>query len=257
MASEKTDAIVIRMVEFSETSLILTLYSREFGRISAIAKGARRPRGPFEGSLDLLAVCHIEVLRKANDSLAILTEAKLARRFRAAQKSLDRLYCGYYVAEMLRKWTDDDNPHPDLYDLALGAIERIDSTADHLMAVAHFEVRAMRILGNAPATDLCVTCGGEIKRQNERIPFGHEVGGVLCHACRGRHRGVAMVHHSVLDWVDRLKTLEIPPEEPFLNDSYRQLRAMLNRYITISLGSRPRTQSMLPTRVPVHYEKPE
>ena len=51
MASEKTDAIVIRMVEFSETSLVVTLYSREFGRISAIAKGARRPRGPFDGAI--------------------------------------------------------------------------------------------------------------------------------------------------------------------------------------------------------------
>jgi DNA repair protein RecO (recombination protein O) len=255
MASEKTEAIVIRMVEFSETSLIVTLFSRHFGRISAIAKGARRPKGPFEGALDLLGVCHIEVLRKANDSLDILTEAKLARRFRGAQKSLDRLYCGYYIAEMLARWTDDDDPHEDLYDLALEAISRIDGSDDHLMAVTHFEVRAMRLLGNAPATRQCVACGGEVDRGRARVAFGHEVGGVLCEACRGRHRGVAMVQESVLAWLDRLIELEKPPEERFSNADYRPLRALLNRYITVSLGSRPRTQSMLPTIVPAHYEK--
>ncbi len=64
MPLEKTDAIVIRLVEFSETSLIVTLFSRQFGRLSAIAKGARRPKGPFEGAIDLLAIGSMEVLRK-------------------------------------------------------------------------------------------------------------------------------------------------------------------------------------------------
>lgn len=251
MASEKTDAIVIRMVEFSETSLIVTLFTRAFGRVSAIAKGARRPKGPFEGAIDLLGVCHVELLRKSNDALDLLTEAKLARRFRGAQKSLERLYCGYYIAEMLSRWTDDDDPHPEVYDLAIGAIERIDGDRDPLMAVTHFEVRAMRMLGHAPATGQCVTCGGEVKRANQRVPFGHELGGVLCDVCRGRHRGVTTVHCSVLDWLDRLHEAETPPEEPFTHEHYRQLRALLNRYITVSLGVRPRTQSMLPTKVKV------
>ncbi|MGV3486263.1 MAG: DNA repair protein RecO [Planctomycetaceae bacterium] len=252
MASEKTDAIVIRMVEFSETSLIVTLYSRDFGRISAIAKGARRPKGPFEGAIDLLSVCHIEVLRKAGDTLDLLTEAKLARRSRAAQKSLDRLYCGYYIAEMLQRWTDDGDPHPDFYDLALSTIERVDSQQDHLMAITYFEVRAMRMLGHAPATKTCVMCGAEVSRSPQRIPFGHEVGGVLCPGCQSRHRGVAMIDRNVLGWMDRLNEAEVIPDEPFSYETYRQIRALLNRYIRISLGSRPRTQSMLPTKLAAH-----
>jgi len=251
MASEKSDAIVIRMVEFSETSLIVTLFTRAFGRVSAIAKGARRPKGPFEGAIDLLSVCHIELLRKSNDSLNLLTEAKLSRRFRGAQKSLERLYCGYYVAEMLARWTHDDDPHEEVYDLAIGAIERIDGLDDALMAVTHFEVRAMRMLGHAPATGQCVTCGGEVNRAMQRVPFAHELGGVLCNDCRGRHRGVITVHRDALDWLDRLNQSETPPELRFTDPHYRQLRALLNRYITVSLGIRPRTQSMLPTRVTV------
>ena len=56
MSSEKASAIVIRAVEFSETSLVVTLFTREFGKLGALAKGARRLKGPFESALDLLAL---------------------------------------------------------------------------------------------------------------------------------------------------------------------------------------------------------
>ena len=82
---DKSDAIVLRTIEFSETSLVVTLFTREFGKLGVLAKGARRPKGPFEGSLDLLAVCRVVVIRKASDALDLLTEAKLERRFRATE----------------------------------------------------------------------------------------------------------------------------------------------------------------------------
>ena len=76
MAAEKTTAIVLRTVEFSETSLIVTLLTRDFGLVSALAKGARRPKGPFEGALDLLAVCRVVLIRKNTDALDLLTESQ-------------------------------------------------------------------------------------------------------------------------------------------------------------------------------------
>jgi len=53
MAIEKTDAIVIRVVEFSESSCVVTLFTRDFGKIAAMAKGARRPKSAFESAIDL------------------------------------------------------------------------------------------------------------------------------------------------------------------------------------------------------------
>ena len=99
MASEKSRAIVLRLVDFSESSCIVTLFTEDFGKIGALAKGARRLKGPFESALDLLAVCRIVFLHKSSDALDLLTEAKLERRFRAASRDLSRLYAGYYMAE--------------------------------------------------------------------------------------------------------------------------------------------------------------
>ena len=82
MPAEKATALVLRVVEWSETSSIVTLLTREFGKVRGLAKGARRPKGPFESALDLLSSCQVVFLRKSSDALDLLTEAKLQRRFR-------------------------------------------------------------------------------------------------------------------------------------------------------------------------------
>src|SRR4029079_2814514 len=96
-------------------ALPISLFTEKFGKISALAKGARRPKGPFESALDLLAVVRIVFLHKSSDALDLLTEAKLERSFRAADRDLSRLYAGYYVAELLTELTDAGDPHPDLF----------------------------------------------------------------------------------------------------------------------------------------------
>src|SRR5438270_8813023 len=116
MSSEKATALVLNVVDFSETSSVVTLFTREFGKIRGLAKGARRLKGPFESALDLLAISRIVFLRKSPGTLDLLTEAKLQRRFRPRSRNLSSLYAGYYVAELLAELTDDHDLHPELFD---------------------------------------------------------------------------------------------------------------------------------------------
>ncbi|MGI9472453.1 MAG: DNA repair protein RecO [Rubripirellula sp.] len=246
MAAEQTTAIVLRAVEFSETSLICTLLTRDFGRISAIAKGARRPKGPFEGALDLLAVCRVVVLRKSSDSLDLLTEAKLHRRFRGGERSLERVYAGYYIAEMLRLLTDDHDPHPDVYDLTIRVMQQIDGIGEVASSLAFFDAQLLRMLGHAPGTDQCTDCGGEVAK-TARLAFSLSAGGLVCNGCRPRQRQTVSVRHSVIDELRRLQFsgLELPANVPA--DLYGELRAVMNRYIQTVVGSVPRMQPFLPS----------
>ena len=112
MASEKTRAIVLKLVEFSETSCVVTLFTEDFGKVGALAKGARRPKSAFEGALDLLALVRIVFLRKSSDALDLLTEAKLERRFRSAQRDLRSSVRRLLRGGIARRTYRDGRPAP-------------------------------------------------------------------------------------------------------------------------------------------------
>ena len=248
MPGEQTPAIVLRTIEFSETSLIVTLLTREFGQVAALAKGARRPKSPFEGSLDLLAVCRVVLIRKSSDALDLLTEAKLQRRFRGAERSLERLYAGYYVAEMLRLFTDKHDPHPGLYDLSLDALGQIDGQGNVALALLGFDITALRLLGHAPATRNCVGCG-EIVRVATRMYFAPIGGGVVCLQCRTRQEQVVPLSGETVEHLERLLAphTRIPINLP--SGIYREIRGLVSRYIQVILGLIPRMQPHLPARM--------
>lgn len=248
MPSEKASAIVIRTVDFSETSLVVTLFTREFGKIDALAKGGRRLKGPFESALDLLCLCRIVFLHKSSDALDLLTEAKLLRRFRLTGRDLSGLYAGYYVAELLGELTDDDDPHPELFDLAdesLAALATGESVGKRLV---RFELGALRLLGQMPSLSACVECGAPVPLVG-RVAFGQLDHGVLCAKCRGGKKQVVMVSAGVLRAMDQLadtrsqagRRLEIDAR------SLGELRGVLNHYFMHLLGRKPRMYEYLGT----------
>ncbi|QDT03461.1 DNA repair protein RecO [Rubripirellula lacrimiformis] len=248
MAAEQTTAIVLRTIEFSETSLIVSLLTRDFGRISAIAKGARRPKGPFEGALDLLAVCRVVVLKKSADTLDLLTEAKLHRRFRGGEKSLERVYAGYYVAEMLRLLTDEHDPHPEVYDLAIQTLAQIDGSGDVASTLLFFDCQILRLLGHAPGTDRCTDCGGAVET-TPRISFSLSAGGVVCGGCRSKQQQSISVRAAIVEEIRQLQAATTTLPTHVARSIYGELRAIMNRYIPTVIGNVPRMQAFLPTQI--------
>lgn len=247
MPAEKATALVLRVIEFSETSCVVTLFTREFGKVRGLAKGARRLKGPFESALDLLALCRIVFLRKSSETLDLLTEAKLERRFRAAGRDLSSLYAGYYVAELLNELTDDSDPHPELFDAADATLLALGRGEGPVASwVLHFELAALRSLGHLPSLDACVECGTPVAAEG-RAFFGLLSGGVLCARCRPGRRQVVSVQAATLR-VLRLfahsddgawRRLEIDRR------TGGELRGILNQYLCNLLGRRPRMHGFL------------
>jgi DNA repair protein RecO (recombination protein O) len=187
MSSEKSQAIVLRVTEFSETSCVVTLFTREFGKITALAKGARKRKSPFEAAIDVLAICRIVFLHKSSNAMDLLTEAKLERRFRSASADLSRLYSAYYVIELLRNLTEENDPHTELFDEAIRIIVDLDDStwepAEMKLELLKFEIRMLELLGHFPMLDRCVGCGRE-RKSDTRVSFGLNAGGLICRSCR-------------------------------------------------------------------------
>ncbi|MBI1248115.1 DNA repair protein RecO [bacterium] len=245
MSAEKSLAIVIRTVDFSETSCIATLFTEDFGKITALAKGCKRPKSPFESGLDLLTVSRIVFLHKKSDSLDLLTEAKVERRFRGGQKSVEHLYAGYYVAELLTEMTDRSDPHPELFHLADEILSQLNDLGEVDRLVLRFEMMLLRHLGQLPELTHCVETGEPISAEG-RTPFGLLAGGVLSRRARNGHRHVIDVAVASLQLLsiyaaedERWKSTEIPARLAM------EIRALVNRYLSHSLGKTPRLREFL------------
>src|SRR5947207_7454532 len=159
MAAEKALAIVLRGTDWSESSRITTLWTREFGKVRALAKGGRRLKSNFETALDLLTVCSMVFIRKSSGGLDLLTEAQVAERFPRLRNNLGALYAGYYVAELLSEWTQDYDPHPNLFDAARAALRDFGEDGVNLpLRVAGFELAMIQELGYNPVLDVCAAC---------------------------------------------------------------------------------------------------
>jgi DNA repair protein RecO (recombination protein O) len=249
MPSEKTRAIVLRVVEFSETSLVVTLFTEDFGKVGALAKGARRPKGPFEGALDLLALVRIVFLRKSSEALDLLTEARLERRFRSAERDLSRLHAGYYVAELLAELTEGGDPHPELFqaaDACLLALDRGDSVAG---AVLRLELAALTQLGHLPSLDQCVACGRSVAG-GSRAPLDMTAGGVLCSECRPGRRGVVSVSSGVIEALRGATMGTAGQASSGTADEldlkiHGELRAVMSNYLAHLVGHRLRMSDYL------------
>jgi DNA repair protein RecO (recombination protein O) len=243
MSSEKTRAIVLRVVDFSESSSVVTLFTEDFGKVGALAKGAKRPKGPFEGALDLLALVRIVFLHKSSEALDLLTEAKLERRFRSAERSLARLYAGYYVAELLSELTDNGDPHRELFQAADRALTALDAGEPIAETALAFELVALREAGHAPSLDQCVVCGQSVETQG-RVPFGLTAGGVLCGECRPGRRGVVSVSGEVIQALATASEAQngVLRIEPAIGG---ELRAVMGQYFAHLVGHRLRMSSYL------------
>src|SRR6185503_7145996 len=95
--------------------------------------------------------------------LDLLTEARAVERFPALRQNLNALYAGYYVAELLADGTQDYDPHPELFDAALGALRELGKNDDARVVVTGFELVWLRELGYSPRLDACATCGNAVE----------------------------------------------------------------------------------------------
>jgi DNA repair protein RecO (recombination protein O) len=230
VSQEKTSALVIRQADWSESSRVVTLLTRDFGKISVVAKGARRLKSAFEAGLDLLSQCRIVFLRKSSSSLDILTESQLQKRFSPAAGSLKALYAGYYLCELLNGLTEPYDPHPALYDVCVETLARLSCDVEPLLPLTRFELVLLREMGQLPEFDACLACDRPVS-DDSTFSFWVSQGGLLCADCRRPEYDHLPIHARTIEVLRRLATAE-EAEAASMQPTADQLRQM--RSITVA-----------------------
>jgi DNA repair protein RecO (recombination protein O) len=179
---QKTTALTLRLVDYSETSQVVAVYSRDFGRISLLAKGSKRRRHGAEATIDLFKVLDVVFLERSGSRLELLTEYTMKEDFAGLRLDVRRGYSAFFIAELLLGLTEEHDPSPAIFDMTLDALRMLCETKHTDLAVHSYEVRLLSALGLLPRLDACAVCGGELEAKEE-VAFGAGSGGALCANC--------------------------------------------------------------------------
>lgn len=241
MASQRSLALVLRTVDVFETSSVVTLFTRELGKITALAKGGRRLKSPFQGGLDLLGVSDIVWIPKASEALDLLTEAMPTERFACLRRDLAALFAGYYLAELLSDLTDLHDPHPKLFDAAVITLRHLGDAHLRTRRVIRFELACLRELGLMPSLDACTHCGLLLESGGSTVAFGTATGGILCRDCRPGQPHVLTLSAETLESIRMLASpgpswRQTDPSPATLGS----VRETVGAVISHGLGHRPR-----------------
>lgn len=243
MPPETAHALVVRITDWSESSRIATLWSREHGRLRVLAKGGRRLKSSFESSLDLLNVVDVVWLRKSSGSLDLLTEARVSERFPRLRADLPALYSAYYIAELLSDWTEDYDPHPGLFTAVMSALRDLggigDLTGQRLIS---FELTLLDELGYSPALRECAVCGRTVPAT---AAFSAAAGGVVCSSCRLQVKDALPFAPATRDALWELHSAADGWRRERPANLRKTLRQLLNGYVCYRMGKRPRTMQYL------------
>jgi len=179
---------VIRQRDLGEADRIVVLYTRERGKVSAVAKGAKRPRSKLAGSLQLFS--HASVQVAAGRSLEVATQARPIDSHYNLRRDMRRYAHASYAAELLDTLTDEGLADPELFDVFVATLEAMDAGGDPPTMVRAFELKLMARLGYGPELESCVSCGGDVGGGGRG--FSVSQGGVLCGGCLATKGGVGL-----------------------------------------------------------------
>ncbi len=245
------DAIVLARLDYSETSQILVLFTREHGKVRAIAKGIKRStKTRFAAGIDLLDVGRIVVSSRQERSahLATLTEWKQTRSLSGLREKLHRIQGAQYTAEVTAHLTEDWDPHVELFEGFLSTLVELSEASEPLGPVVAYQLRLVEAIGSLPRFDICVQCG----RPQDLSHFSSLDGGMICRNCEPRKVEKWEVTPAILDtvmvWAERGPGPVPITARDKARGSLGGAFAVLNYHIAHLMGRQPRLAPRLLTR---------
>lgn len=237
--STSCTAIVLRRQDWRETSRIVTLVTRDFGRRSFLAKGAHRPKSAFLGALDALHVIEARVRVREGRGLQLLDSARVIQGNVPFRRDSERYGLAMHLSEVVQLAMPEGRADPDLFDLYRGglALYRGTPKSSLLTVATALELRTLRILGVLPELDRCTKSGARLPRRG-RIGFSEEDGGFVLPATGSRSVDARLpgLASELLTTEGRSLSQRTDPRQ--LTD---ELFACVHDLLWWHLGERPRT----------------
>jgi DNA repair protein RecO (recombination protein O) len=202
--------LILKHAPFGEADLLVTFFTRERGKVRAVARGARRSNSKLVGHLEPLTQVRLS-LAQGRGGLDHVSQAQLMESFAPLKDDLDAITKGFYLAELVDGFGSEAHQNQPLYNLALATLDAIGQDPESELPLRFFELRLLKVSGLMPELYRCVECRNELVPESHR--FSPDVGGALCLDCRpadAHVRPLSLRALKVLRLLDRSHLNEIP-----------------------------------------------
>ena len=243
--------LTLRKSPAGEADLVSSLYTREYGKIDVLARGARRLTSRLVGHFEPLTLVRLSIARGRN--LDIISEAEVVNGFPDVKSDYFSVARGLHVVELIDGFSASSAANPQVLDLALQTLDAIgqrsrasDDELSHDLPLRYFDLQLLQLSGFLPELYQCVECGNDLEPERHRFATG--AGGVICLDCGPPDvvvRPLSLAALKVLrllhrtESVDRLPRLSMPPVV------HREVHAILSETLQHWLDRQLRSQGFL------------
>lgn len=205
MSLVKAEGLITRAVKYGEDSMILTIVTKELGRISAIAGRVRTAKSKLRGGTQLLVYGSFTMFHGRKKSLYQINEAQPIQPFTGLRESLDKFAYAAYFCEVINKLIPENSPDEELLRLVLNTLYLLaeDKVSPRVLKPV-LELRAAAQAGYAPDTFRCSACGAE----KNLTWFRLQEGSVLCADCGGMPKDMVRVTDALCQAIGYICTVE-------------------------------------------------
>jgi len=204
MALQKTSAIVIKNMDWSDTSKITTLFTREFGKMNVIAKGARRSSSPYRGLLESLNLIEVFIYFSPKRDLQTLGDITLENSFPAIRGNIEKTGYALGILELVNSFFGNSNPDSIFFDFTEHIFCELEITHKEEEIFWYYLLKLASYLGFKPEFILCRKCGGKVTDDVKN--FSLQEGSVVCNSCARPDANQIKILKSDSEYLFRIQT---------------------------------------------------
>lgn len=245
-----TQGIVLRSRKYSESSKLVTVYSRDFGKISLIAKGARQSKSKFGSTLDALSASTLTFYKRPNRDLHTLSQAETLQPLRAILDSYEKLTIAMEIIESISSTQTEEEANPEIFDLLLRALSVLNTSTEYTRnVVPAFLLRLAEFMGFMLNPHTCAeTDEPVLPTTAEHIVFSYAYGAPFHSEAPTQQIGFSMRTRSLefLQILDKIP-LEVVPSLPIGDADFTQISDFLHQFFRFHIDKNiaSRTQQFL------------
>ncbi len=225
------EALVLSTVDYGEADRLVTLLTREHGKLTAFAAGARKSKRRFAGALEPYMRLRVHLVETRGATVR-LDSVDIVAGYYGAREDLALIARALYAVELCRELTRDHEPHPELFELLELYLQKLDAREAGPTSLLAFELSALAHAGLMPRFDSCALCGGMLGPQPR---FDQAHGGAVCELCAVRARDAMAVPPELLSG---LRALQEGERTPLPAELRARARSLLNVFIAHHIGRR-------------------